>query len=63
MSNETGDVGENVRQHVLKILAQLRDLKGNQRKQPNPSGPPDIAVEIDREEDLPSSVRGGEGPT
>ena len=62
MSNEMKDAGENVRQHVRKMLAQLRDLREQQREKPSPSGP-DIAVEIDREEDPSSSVSGGEGPT
>ena len=62
MSNETGDAGEKVRQHVRKMMAQLRALKEQQREKSNPLGP-DIAVEIDREEDLSSSVSGGEGPT
>jgi hypothetical protein len=56
MSNETS---ENVRQHVRKMLAQLRALKEQQREKPGP----DVAVEIDREEDPPSSVNGGESPT
>jgi hypothetical protein len=62
MSNEMSDAGENVRQHVRKILAQLRALKEQQREQPNPLGP-NIAVEIDREEDPSSSVGGVESPT
>jgi hypothetical protein len=62
MSNETSDAGENVRQHVRKVMAQLRALKEQQREKPNPSGP-DIAVEIDREENPSSSISGGEGPT
>jgi hypothetical protein len=62
MSNEMSDAGEIVRQHVHKILAQLRTLKEKQREQPNALGP-DSAVEIDREEDLSSSVSGGESPT
>jgi hypothetical protein len=62
MSDEMKDAGENVRQHVHKILAQLRDLREQQREKPNPSGP-DIAVEIDREENPSSSISGGEGPT
>ena len=52
---------ENVRQHVRKILAQLRALKEQQRENPDHLRP-DIAVEIDREEDPPSRVNGGEGP-
>ncbi len=59
MSNEKSDAGENVRQHVRKVMAQLRALKEQQREKPGP----DIAVEIDREEDPSSSVSGGEGPT
>jgi hypothetical protein len=62
MSNEeSGDARENVRQHVLKVLAQLRALKEQQREKPNGLAP-DISVEIDREEDTSSSVSGGEGP-
>ena len=56
MSNEKNDAGENVRQHVRKML--LRALKEQQREKPGP----DIAVEIDREED-PSCSSGGESPT
>ena len=58
MSNEKSDAGENVRQHVRKMLAQIRALKEQQREKPGP----DIAVEIDREED-PSTNSGGESPT
>ncbi len=53
--------GENVRQHVHKILAQLGALKEQQRQNPGPAGP-DIAVEVDREEEPSSSVNSGEGP-
>ena len=62
MSNEKSDADENVRQHLHKRLAQLSDLKEQQREQPNPSRP-DIAVEIDREEDPSSTISGGEDPT
>ena len=62
MSDEMSDAVENVRRHVHKILAQLRALKQQQREQPSPSRP-DIAVEIDGEEDLSSSVGSGEGPS
>jgi len=61
MSNEMSDAGEDVRQHVHKILAQLRALKEQQPENPNPFRP-DIALEIDREEDTPTSGHGGEGP-
>ena len=62
MAHENGDARENVRQHVRKVIAQLRALKKHKREQPNPSGP-DIAVESDGEEDPSSSVSSGEGPT
>jgi Arc/MetJ-type ribon-helix-helix transcriptional regulator len=58
MSNEKSDASENVRQHVRKMLVQLRALKEQQRDEPGP----DIAVEIDRKENPSSSVSGGEGP-
>jgi hypothetical protein len=61
MSNSTRDAEENIRQHVHKVLAQLRALKEQSRGKLDPVKP-DIAVEIDREEDPPSSVNGGEGP-
>ena len=61
MSNEMSEAGEHVRQHVRKILAQLRALKEQQREDPSPLGP-GIAVEIDREEDPPTSADGGESP-
>jgi hypothetical protein len=61
MSNEMNDAGENVRQHVHKMLAQLRALKEQQPENRSPLGR-DIAVEIDREEDPSSSVSGGESP-
>ena len=57
MSNEKSDAGEIVRQHVRKMLAQIRTLKEQQQEKPGP----DIAVEIDREED-PSSSSGSESP-
>ena len=57
MSNEKSDAGE-IRQHVRKMLAQIRTLKEQQQEKPGP----DIAVEIDREED-PSTSSGGKGPT
>jgi hypothetical protein len=56
------DAEEHIRQHVRKILAQLRALKEQQRDKPDPFRP-DITVEIDREEDTPRSVNGGESPT
>ncbi len=61
MSNEMSDAGEHIRQHVHTMLAQLRTLKEQTREKLAPVKP-DIAVEIDREEDTPSSVNGGEGP-
>ena len=61
MPNEMSDAAEHIRQHVHKVLAQLRALKEQSRGKLDPVKP-DIAVEIDREEDTPSSVNGGEGP-
>jgi hypothetical protein len=59
MSNEKSDAGENIPQHVRKVMARLRALKEQQREKRGP----DIAVEIDREVDPSSSVDGGESPT
>jgi hypothetical protein len=62
MSNETSEAGENVRQHLRRLLAQLRTLKEQQAGDPN-SSKPDIAIEIDRDEGSSESVGGGESST
>ena len=62
MSKELNDAGENLRQHVRKVLARLRALKERQREKSISLGP-DITVEIDREEDTLISSSGGESPT
>lgn len=55
--------GERVRQHVTKVLAQLRALKERQRAGEIRSSNLEGAVEIDREKDIAHSIAGGEGPS
>jgi hypothetical protein len=61
---ESVEDGERVRQHVLKVLAQLRALKDQQCAREQPERESDARlVEVDREEDTPRSVGGLEGPS
>ena len=55
MADEDGE--HVIRQHVRKMLLKLRTLKDRQRarEKPNPDGS-DSAVEVEREEDTPSSI-------
>jgi hypothetical protein len=57
MSVGRGD-GEQVRQHVRKVLGQLRALR--ERRQAQRS---DKTVEVEREEDISRRVSGDKGPS
>jgi hypothetical protein len=64
MSNKKSDAGENVRQHVHKVLAQIKALKEQQRTNENQTSPGmDSVVEVERKEDPSSSVGDVEGPS
>ena len=60
---ESTDDGERVRQHLRKVLAQLRALKERQRAREKPAPGSNGAGKIDREEDTSGSIGGGEGPS
>jgi hypothetical protein len=60
---ESTDDSERVRQHVMKVLAQLRALKERQRAREKHDPGLGGAGEIDREEDTSGSIGGGEGPS
>jgi hypothetical protein len=60
---ESTDDGERVRQHVRKVLAQLRALKERQRVREKHDPGSNDAGEFDHEEDTSGSIGGGEGPS
>jgi hypothetical protein len=63
MAEDSTADSERVRQHVTKVLAQLRALKERQRAQENLDPGSDNAVEIDREKNSARSIGGGDGPS
>jgi hypothetical protein len=59
MPDRSGDAGELIRQHVRRILSQLRALRDKRRdKNPKPTDPIDKRVEVNRENDASSGGAG-----
>lgn len=52
MPDRSGDAGELIRQHVRRIVSQLRALRDKRRdNNPGPTDPIDKRVEVNREND------------
>jgi hypothetical protein len=55
MPDRSGDASEQIRQHVRRIISQLRALRDKRTdEEPNPADPIDKSVEVNRENDASS---------